>query len=272
MKRREFIALLGGIAIAHPLPAWAQQQGRMRRVGVLNNFEESDAEAKAWFAAFEDGLQQLGWNLGRNLRVDYRWAGINQVLLRTYAAELVGVAPDIIFVAATPCLIALHEQTRSLPIVFVQVSDPVKLRLVADLANPGGNITGFVNFEHSIGGKWLELIKDTAPGTSRVAVLFDPQNLAMVPYVDAIKAAAPSFGIELTLAEVRIADEIDRAMVSFARQPRFTRIACSRVAVDLFLMASIWAANIDKRHPMSIAYSKVRSRAICRFSFRLSTS
>ena len=219
MRRRDFIKVIAGSAIVWPLAARAQQQERMRRVGVLNNFEESDIQAKAWFTAFEDGLQKLGWNLGRNLRIDYRWAGADKVLLRTYAAELVGMAPDILFAAATPCLIALYEETRSLPIVFVQVSDPVKLGLVADLAHPGGNITGFVNFEHSIGGKWLELLKDTAPGTSRVAVIFDPDNQAMIPYLDAVKAAASSSGMQLTLDSVRDVADIERAITPFAQQP-----------------------------------------------------
>jgi len=252
MKRREFVALLGGAA-AWPLSAHAQQQERIRRVGALNNFDESDAQAKAWFAAFEDGLQKLGWNLGRNLRIDYRWAGIDKVLLQTYAAELVGMAPDILFATSAPSLIALHEKTRTLPIVFVQVSDPVKLGLVADLARPGGNITGFVNFEHSIGGKWLELIRDTAPGTSRVAVIFDPDNPAMIPYLDAIKAASSSSGMQLTLDGVRDVADIERTMNVFAQQPSGALIVLPN-AVAILHRDRIVALAARLRLPAIYAY------------------
>jgi ABC transporter substrate binding protein len=174
MRRREFITLLGGAA-AWPLAARAQD-GRMRRVGVLCALAESDPEVKGWFAAFQDGLQRLGWVQGRNISIEYRWSGGDEQRLQTDAAELVQTAPDVIFVAPTPALAALYRQTRSLPIVFVQVSERFKLGFVADLARPGGNITGFANFEHPIGGKWLELLKDTAPGRTRVAVLFEPDN------------------------------------------------------------------------------------------------
>jgi putative ABC transport system substrate-binding protein len=173
---------------------------------------------KAWLTAFEDGLQRLGWEQGRNLRIDYRWARGDDQRLQTYAAELVGAAPDVLFTAATPALVALNRETRSLPIVFVQVSDPVKLGFVANLARPGGNVTGFTNFEHAIGGKWLELLKDTAPGTSRVAVIFDPDNPSQAQYVQATEAGAPSFGVQLTLAAVRNAAEVERAIDAFAQQ------------------------------------------------------
>jgi len=216
--RREFIALLGGALIAWPLAARAQQE-RMRRVGVLLGFAESDSEAKAWVGAFEEGLQKLGWSQGRNLRIDYRWAGNDEARLRSYAAELVGAAPDVIFSATGLALVALKRETRSLPIVFVQVSDPVKLGFVATLARPGGNITGFTTYEYSIGGKWLELLKDTAPGTTRVAVVFDPRNPTQAPYVQGIEASAPSFGVQLTLAAVRDAAEVEGAIDAFAQQP-----------------------------------------------------
>jgi putative ABC transport system substrate-binding protein len=148
----------------------------MRRIGVLTALDASDPQVKAWLTAFEEGLQKLGWSQGRNLSIDYRWPGSDEGRLQTYAAELVRIAPDALFAATVPALVALQRETRSLPIVFVQVSDPVRLGFVASLARPGGNITGFTNFEHSMGGKWLELLKDTAPATSRVAVLFDPAN------------------------------------------------------------------------------------------------
>jgi putative tryptophan/tyrosine transport system substrate-binding protein len=225
MRRREFITLLGGAAAPWPLVARAQQRERRRRIGVLLPFVESDSDAKAQIAAFEDGLRKLGWEKDQNIAIDYRWAGSNQRLLQTDAGELVGTAPDVLFAAAVPPLVALSKQTHSIPIVFVQVSDPVKLELVASLEHPGGNITGFVNFEHSIAGRWLELLKSAAPKTSRVAVIFDPQNPAMIYYLDAIKAAAPSFGVQLISAGVRNSDEIERVMETFANQPDGALIA-----------------------------------------------
>jgi putative tryptophan/tyrosine transport system substrate-binding protein len=216
MRRREFISLLGGAA-AWPLAARAQQGG-MRRVGVLMELVESDREAQAWVAAFQEGLQSLGWEDGRNIRIDYRWGANDDIRLRTYAAELVAMAPEVILAGATPALAALHQETRSVPIVFVQVSDPVKLGFVANLAHPGGNITGFATFEHAIGGKWLELIKDTVPGVTRVAVVFDPDNISQTSYLRAIEAAAPALGVQLTLADVRNAAEIERTIDMFAQQ------------------------------------------------------
>jgi len=217
-KRRDFITLLGAAA-AWPLAARAQQD-QMRRIGVLSVFTESDPEPRAWIAAFEEGLQRLGWRRDRNIRIDYRWAGARLDHLRTGAAELVGMAPDVLFAAATPALVALNRATHSIPIVFVQVSDPVKLGIVASLARPGGNITGFANFEYPIVGKWLELLRDTAPGRSRVAVILDPDYpRPQIDYWQAIKAAAPSFGVQLTRADVRNAAEIEAAISAFAQQP-----------------------------------------------------
>jgi putative tryptophan/tyrosine transport system substrate-binding protein len=219
MKRRQFITLLGGAAIAWPLAARAQQAERVRRVGVLTAFAESDPEAKAWLRAFQEGLHRLGWEQGRNIRIEYRLPGSDQDRQRTDAAELVGMTPDVLFAASTAALSALNRATRSLPIVFVQVSDPVKLGFVASLARPGGNITGFASFEHRIGGKWLDLLKDTAPGRKRVAIIFDPDNPSQIAYLEAIEAAAPSFGVQLTRADVRNAAEIERAINAFAQQP-----------------------------------------------------
>jgi putative tryptophan/tyrosine transport system substrate-binding protein len=217
MTRREFVTLLGAAA-AWPLAARAQQSERVARIGVLTALPEGDPEVKAWMGAFQQGLQRLGWEQGRNIRIEYRSGG-DQRRLQTDAAELVGMKPDVLFAAATPALAALNQETRSLPIVFVQVSDPVKLGYVASLARPGGNITGFANFEHAIGGKWLELLKDTAPGRSRVAIIFDPDNPSQTAYVQAIEAAAPSFGVQLTRADVRSVAEIERAINAFAQQP-----------------------------------------------------
>ncbi len=220
MRRREFITLLGGAAAAWPLAAHGQQGERMRRIGVLTALaDESDPEVKAWLKAFEDGLQRLGWEQGRNLRIDYRSASGDQQRLKTYASELVGAAPDALLAGALPALEALKRETRSLPIVFVQVSDPVKIGLVANLAHPGGNVTGFTTFEHSIGGKWLELLRDTTPATRRVVVLFEPDNASQPPYVEAIEASARSFGVQLTRAPVRNSAEVEHAIDAFAQQP-----------------------------------------------------
>ena len=221
IRRRKFLAtLLGGAATIWPLAARAQQAERMRLVGVLTSLAESDPEAKAWLAAFQEELQKLGWGQGRNIRINYRWAGGDEHRLQTYAAELVGAAPDVLFAVSVPPLEALNRKTRSLPIVFTQVSDPVKLGFVPNLARPGGNVTGFANFEHPIGGKWLELLKDTAPGRSRVAVMLDPDNpKSQIAYWQGIEAAAPSFGVQLTRTDVRNTAEIERAINAFAQQP-----------------------------------------------------
>jgi len=217
VKRREFIGLIGGGA-AWPLAARAQGE-RVRRIGFLTTLSESDPETKGWLAAFQAELQKLGWAQGRNISIEYRWASSDEQRLRSNAAELVKMAPDVIFAAATPALAALHRENRSLPIVFVQVSDPVKLGLVASLARPGGNITGFTTFEYPIGGKWLELLKDTAPGRSRVAVLLDPSNPSQAEYLRGVETAAPSFGVQVTRADVRSAGDIERAINDFAQQP-----------------------------------------------------
>ena len=216
MKRREFITLLGGTT-AWPFAAVAQQPERMRRIAVLTPFAEGDQEAKAWLTAFQEGLQQLGWAQGRNVSIDYRWA---EDRLQTNAAELAKMAPDVLFAATALALETLLKQTRSLPIVFVQVSDPVKLGFVANLARPGGNITGFATFEHPIAGKWLELIRDTAPGAMRVLVIFEPDIPAQLAYLQAIEAAAPTFRVELIRAGVRNAAEIERVIDAFAQEPK----------------------------------------------------
>jgi putative ABC transport system substrate-binding protein len=231
VKRREFITLLGG-TLAWPLAARAQQGERMRRIGVLTILAENDPEVKAWMAAFQDGLQQLGWTQGRNISIDYRWAGEDRERLRAYAAELVKMSPDVLFAAPTPALAALHRETRSLPIVFAQVSDPVKLGLVANLARPGGNITGFTTVEHAIGGKWLELIRDTAPGLTRVAIIFEVDNPSQPAYLQAIEAAAPAFGVELTRAGVRNAAEIEGVIDAFARSKGALIVVPSAVGIS----------------------------------------
>jgi putative tryptophan/tyrosine transport system substrate-binding protein len=217
MRRRDLIT---GIVVFTVVPLAARaQQSRERRIGALLAFAEDDSDAKAWLAAFQQGLRALGWQQNQNIRIDYRWTAGDQTRRVSYAVELSRGGFDLLFVAASPELAELHSQTTTTPIVFVQVSDPIKLGILTSLAHPGGNITGYVNFEHSVGAKWLSLLKDTSPNVRRVAVIFDPQNLAMPPYLEAVKAAAPSFGISLTLADVRNADDIERAIIPFAQQP-----------------------------------------------------
>ena len=173
MKRREFITLLGGAAAAWSLAAHAQQPDRMRRIGVLMNLAADDAEGQARIAAFVQALQRLGWSDGRNLRIDHRWAAGDTDRFHRYAEELLALAPDVILAAATPSVQALQQATRTVPIVFAIVADPVGAGFVDSLARPGGNATGFTPFEYGISGKWLELLKEIAPRVTRVAVLRD---------------------------------------------------------------------------------------------------
>ena len=223
MKRREFIGLVGGAAVASPalwpLAARAQQGERMRRIGVLISLATDDAEAKAPLAAFLQALRELGWSEGRNLRIDYRRGLGDAERTRKYAAELVALAPDVIFAGGTARVGPLLQATRTVPIVFANVADPVGAGLVDSLARPGGNATGFVQYEYELGGKWLELLKEFAPRVTRVAVLRDAAITAGVGLWGAIQTAAPSFRVEVSPVNVRDAAEIERAITAFAREP-----------------------------------------------------
>jgi ABC-type uncharacterized transport system substrate-binding protein len=217
LKRREFITLLGGAAASWPLAARAQTK-RMRRIGVLMGLVAKDPEAQSRVAAFENGLQELGWVNGRNLSIEYRWAGDGNV--RDHATELLAMAPDLILANSTPVTAALREQSGAVPIVFTQVTDPVGQGLVPNLAHPGGNITGFTSFEFSIGTKWLEALKQTAPRVTRVALVFNPQS---APFADLflrpVEAAAPSFSVAPIVAAVRDPADVDRVFDALAREP-----------------------------------------------------
>jgi putative tryptophan/tyrosine transport system substrate-binding protein len=215
MKRRDFITLIGGAATTWPLTARAQQ---MRRIGMLLAFSESDLEGQSRVAAFQKGLQELGWMDGRNVRIDYRWAVGDADRIR-YAAELVAIAPDVILATTGATVGALQQASRSVPIIFVTVIDPVGGGWVASLARPGGNATGFATYEFSMGGKWLELLKEIAPRVTRVAVIRDPSVPAGSGLFAAIQTVAPSFGVELTSVGVRDASEIERGITAFAREP-----------------------------------------------------
>jgi putative ABC transport system substrate-binding protein len=219
MRRREFIALLGGAAAAWPLAARAQQPERMRRIGVLMNRAADNPEGQTRFAAFLQGLQEAGWAVGRNARIDIRWGGTDVVRQGTYAAELVAAAPDIILAGGTVSVLALQQTGRSVPIVFAAVADPVGAGFVDSLARPGGNVTGFMAFEYSLSGKWLELLKEVAPGVKRAVVPRDAANSLGIGQFSAIQAVAPSLGIEVNAINVRDAGEIERAVAAFARSP-----------------------------------------------------
>jgi putative ABC transport system substrate-binding protein len=217
MRRRQFITLLGGVAAAWPLAARAQQAERARRVGVLMNLTADDLEASARITAFAQGLQQLGWTDGRNVRIDYLWGAAGADRSRKYAAELVALAPDVVLAVGTPAVAALQQATRTVPTVFVNVVDPVGAGLVDSLAQPGGNATGFILFEYGISAKWLELLKEIAPRLKRVAVLRDANTASGIGQLAVIQAAAPSFGVEVRPVGVRDADDIERAVTAFAR-------------------------------------------------------
>jgi len=216
MKRREFVALVGGAA-AWPLAAGSQQPDQMRRIGVLMNVAAADPEGQAQVAAFLQALQQLGWSEGRNVLIDIRWGENDVERDRRYAAELLAFAPDVILASGTLSVAALRRVTRTSPIVFVGVSDPVGAGLVDTLARPGGNVTGFMIFEYSSSGKWLELLKEIAPRLMRVAVLRDSANPAGIAQFGAIQAVAQSLGVELRPVDIRDAGEIERSIGSFAR-------------------------------------------------------
>jgi len=215
MKRREFITLLGGAAVAWPVAARAQQGEPMRRIGVLMSLGADDAEGQARLAAFSRALKQLGWSEGRNLRIDTRWTTADDI--RKHAAELVALAPDVLVAGGGTATVApLLQATRTVPIVFTVVIDPVGAGFVASLAHPGGNATGFTVYEYSMSGKWLELLKEIAPRVSRVAVLRDPAIASGIGQFGAVQIVAPSLGVELSSVDVRDAGEIERAVAAFA--------------------------------------------------------
>jgi ABC-type uncharacterized transport system substrate-binding protein len=215
-SRREFITLLGGAA-AWPLAARAQQPDRVRRVGVLMNLAVGDPEGEARIAAFVQALQRLGWSDGRNLRIDHRWAAGDAGRFKRYAEELLTLAPDVILAAATPSVQALQRATRTVPIVFANVADPVGAGFVDTLARPGANATGFTPFEYGLSGKWLELLKEIAPRVTRVAVLRD-LNIGL-GQLGAIQSVAPSLGVELTPIGVDDIGQMERTVAAFARSP-----------------------------------------------------
>jgi len=218
MKRREFIKLLGGVA-ACPLAARGQQYERIRRIGALLGWSADDPESLIIVGAFSQGLQELGWKLGSNVRIDYRWAAVDEERIRQYAVDLVATAPHVVLGSGNTIVRALQTATTTLPIVFVNVGDPVGSGLVASLAQPGGNATGFLNLEYGMTGKWLELLKQMAPRVTRVAVIRDPTARSGLGQFGAIMGAAPTFGVEVSPIDARDVRGMERTAAAFSRAP-----------------------------------------------------
>jgi putative tryptophan/tyrosine transport system substrate-binding protein len=250
MRRRAFITLLGGAA-AWPLAARGQQAERMRRIGVLMSRAADDPQGQARLAAFQQALQQSGWSDGRNVRIDIRWHANDADQARRYAQELVALAPDIFLAEATGSVTALQHFTRTLPIVFAIVADPVGAGFVESLARPGGNITGFMVFEYGFSGKWLELLKQIAPQVTRAAVIRDPAIVAGTAQFSAIQAVAPSLGVEVTPIGVHDIGAIERAVEAFARSANggliMTGGSFSAVTYDLII-------TLAARHKLPAVY------------------
>ena len=219
MQRREFITLLGGTAAAWPLAARAQQPNRMRRIGVLVGWAENDPDIQVQLAVFRQGLERLGWTEGRNVRIDYRFAAASPGQFQALAKELVALQPDVMVADTTPGAVALQRESRAIPIVFRGVSDPIGSGFIASLARPGGNLTGLLNFEASITGKWLQMLKEIAPRLARTALVANPKTTPYDYFLRAAEVVAPSLAIELVPSRVDSAADIERAIESFVRVP-----------------------------------------------------
>jgi len=250
MNRQEFIELLG-VAAACPLAARAQQANQMRRIAVLMVMGAGDPEGKARVAAFAQGLQQLGWAVGQNVQIDYRWASVDAEELRKYAAELVALKPDVILAHSSSAVAQLLQATRTVPIVFTNVADPVGAGYVDSLARPGGNATGFTVFEYAMGGKWLELLKEIAPQVTRAAVVRDSAIVAGPAEFGAIQAVAPSLGVELRPVDIRNAGEMERAITRFAGSPNGGLIVTGSAAATIHRQLIVALAA---RHQLPAVY------------------
>jgi putative tryptophan/tyrosine transport system substrate-binding protein len=253
VKRREFITLLGGAVAAWPLAARAQQPERMRRIGVLMPNDRDNPPAQARIAALLQELQQMGWT-GRNVRIDIHWAGADPEKIRKHAAELAALAPDIILANGSVVVAPLLQATRTVPIVFVVVPDPVGAGFVDSLARPGGNATGFVQFEYGLSGKWLELLKEIAPQMTRAAVLRDAAIPAGTGQFGAIQSVAPSVGVEVSPINIRDAGEIERAVAAFARSANGGLIVTGSALAQLHRNLIITQAA---RHKLPAVYRTV---------------
>ena len=255
MRRREFIGLLGSAAAAWPLAARAQQPERMRRIGVLfgGAADADDADVQSLLAAFQLGLEQLGWIDQRNVRIDPRWSGGNTESNRKHIADLVALSPDVIIAGGAAIVGPLLQATRTVPIVFTTVIDPVGAGFVESLARPGGNATGFMQFEFSMSGKWLELLKQIAPYVTRVAVLRDAATSAGIGQFGAIQTAAPSFGVEVSPVGVRDAEEIERAVTNFAHSANGGLIVTQSA---LTLIHRNLIVTLAARHKLPAVYTR----------------
>src|SRR5262245_19331459 len=251
MKRREFISLLGGAAAAWPLAARAEQAVRTRHIGVLIQVAEGDPQARIEVAAFLRGLQELGWSEGRNLQVDTRWGGGDADRIRKYAAELVALAPEVVLALGGTVAGALQQASGTVPIVFVNVTDPVGRGYVASLAQPVRNATGFTSFEFGMGGNWLEVLKEIAPRVTRAAVLRDPAITAGIGYLAAIHALAPSIGVQVIPVDVHTTSDIERAVAAFARTPMGGLIVTADPAAIVHRKAII---TLAARHRLPAIY------------------
>jgi putative ABC transport system substrate-binding protein len=251
MRRREFIAGFGGAALAWPLAARAQQPDRMRRIGILLPAAADDPEFQARVGAFLQGLQQAGWTIGRNVRIDTRWGTNNATEIRRHAAELAALAPDVILASGTSTVGPLLQATRTVPIVFPLATDPVGAGFVDSLARPGGNATGFMNFEYGMGGKWLELLKQIAPGVTRAAVLRDPTQGSGAMQFAAIQAVAPSLRVEITPLNMSDAGVIELAVAAFARSPNGGLIVTAGAGTTLHRNLII---TLAARHKLPAVY------------------
>jgi putative tryptophan/tyrosine transport system substrate-binding protein len=253
MRRREFIALLGGAGAAWPLAVSAQQGERVRRIGILLNAVADDSQFQTWVAAFLQALALLGWTIGRNVRIDTRWAGANAAEVRRHAAELAALAPDVILAHGGSTVGPLLQATRTVPIVFPVAGDPVGAGLVDNLARPGGNATGFMEFEYSLGGKWLELLKQIAPSVTRAAVLRDPSQGSATGQFAAIQAVAPSLRVEVTPVGLRDTGDIERAVSAFARSPNGGLIVTAGAAT---VRHSNLIITLAARHKLPAVYNE----------------
>jgi putative tryptophan/tyrosine transport system substrate-binding protein len=251
MRRRDFIMLLGGAVAVWPLSAWARQAERVRRIGVLMPLAADDPEGQTRLGAFLQELQQSGWTIGPNLRVDYRWGAGNVAAMRKYAAELAALMPDVLLGPGTTPVGPLLEATSTAPIVFVHVVDPVGAGFVSSLARPGGNATGFVQFEYGISGKWLELLKQTVPDLTRAAVIRDAAVSSGIGQFGALQSAAPSLGVEVSPINVRDDSEIERDLSAFARSPNAGLIVTASAAAAVHRDFIVTAAA---RHKLPAVY------------------
>jgi putative tryptophan/tyrosine transport system substrate-binding protein len=253
MRRRAFIEGFAALAAVWSLAARAQQPDKIRRIGFVTSNAESDPETRLWITAFRKGLEELSWIDGRNVRIDYRFGGGDATLVPKLAKEVVDLRPEVIVAGTTPAATAVRQHTLSIPIVFVQVADPVAAGFVTNLAHPEGNITGFTNFEFSIGGKWLQAIKDCAPGVSRVGVVFDPANPTWAEYLRTIEAVAAAFGVLLTPVGVSNVPEIKDKISAFAREPNSALIVLP-APVTLLHREAIIATAAQQRLPAVYPY------------------